>query len=309
MNDGEDCSENEASDVGGREPWSDPYAGCASIGQTASGPHRIEAERRVRMSAPEPFIRIRGASKQFSTQRGVVRALDPVDLDIQRGEFISVIGPSGCGKSTLMMMLAGLALPTGGSIAIDGAPVNGPTADLGIVFQQDVLLEWRTALENVMLQAEIRKLDKKQSLEEAHRLLAMVGLDGFKDAYPHELSGGMRQRVSICRALLHRPSLLVMDEPFGALDALTRDQLQIDLMRLWADRKMTVMFITHSIVEAVFLSDRVVVMSSRPGKVESIIPIDLPRPRRLAARESAEFLHDIQRVTSIFESLGVLNDH
>jgi len=159
-----------------------------------------------------------------------------------------------------------------------------------------------------MLQAEIRNLDRKAALDKAHRLLAMVGLEKFANAYPHELSGGMRQRVSICRALLHDPSLLVMDEPFGALDALTRDQLQIDLLRLCANHQMTVLFITHSIVEAVFLSDRVVVMSPRPGKIETIVPINLPKPRRISVRESPEFLRDMRTVTSIFESLGVLHE-
>lgn len=254
------------------------------------------------------MIRIQNASKEFDTARGRLRALDPVNLDIDKGEFVSVIGPSGCGKSTLMMLLAGLESPTTGTLSIDGVNVQGPAERLGIVFQQDVLLEWRTALENIMLQAEIRKLDRPASLDHAHRLLAMVGLEKFANAYPHELSGGMRQRVSICRALLHNPSLLVMDEPFGALDALTRDQLQIDLLRLCANHQITVLFITHSIVEAVFLSDRVVVMSPRPGKIETILPIDLPRPRRLSVRESPEFLRDIQTVTAVFESLGVLHE-
>jgi NitT/TauT family transport system ATP-binding protein len=255
-----------------------------------------------------PFVRIEGASKQFKTKRGTVQALEPVSLNIAAGEFVSVIGPSGCGKSTLMMMLAGLTSPSTGSLWLGGTQVNGPVSQLGIVFQQDVLLEWRTALENIVLQAQIRKLDKTEAMREARQLLTMVGLEGFADAYPHELSGGMRQRVSICRALLHRPSLLVMDEPFGALDALTRDQLQIDLQRLCNDRQMTVLFITHSIAEAVFLSDRVVVMAPRPGRVESILSINLPRPRRLFVRESPEFLHYIQQVTTVFESLGVLHD-
>jgi NitT/TauT family transport system ATP-binding protein len=207
-----------------------------------------------------------------------------------------------------MMLLAGLAQPSSGSITLAGSPIEGPVDQLGIVFQQDTLLEWRTALENIVLQAEIRKMDKREATVEARELLKMVGLESFADAYPHELSGGMRQRVSICRALLHEPSLLVMDEPFGALDALSRDQLQIDLQRLCLTRKMTVLFITHSISEAVFLSDRVVVMSARPGRVETVVPIDLPRPRRLSVRESPAFLHYIQGVTTVFERLGVLHD-
>ncbi len=258
--------------------------------------------------AANPFIRIRNVSKTFPGKSGGVRALRPVDLDIQAGEFVSVIGPSGCGKSTLMMMLAGLLQPTSGSITIDGQPISGPFANLGVVFQQDVLLEWRTALQNIVLQDEIRRRDKTQALAEARKLLEMTGLQSFENAYPHELSGGMRQRVSICRALLHKPSLLVMDEPFGALDALTRDQMQIDLLRLWSDRRMTVMFITHSMSEAVFLSDRIVVMSPRPGGIEAVIDVDLPRPRRLAMRDTPEFLAIMARVSGLFESLGVLRE-
>lgn len=260
-------------------------------------------------TAERPFVSVEQVSKQFPGRAGTVLALDKVSLDIREGEFVSVIGPSGCGKSTLMMMLAGLVPTSTGTIRIEGQAISGPARNLGIVFQQDALLEWRSAIDNVVLQAEIRGLDLKQARIEAMRLLKMVGLEAFADAYPHELSGGMRQRVSICRALLHQPSLLVMDEPFGALDALTRDQLQIDLMRLCAERKVTVMFITHSIVEAVFLSDRIVVMSPRPGRIESVIPVELPRPRRLAMRETPEFLGYMKEVTRIFESLGVLRDY
>ena len=255
-----------------------------------------------------PFVTIKGASKTFSGRSGEVRALRPVDLEIGEGEFVSVIGPSGCGKSTLMMMVAGLLAPSDGKISVGGQFVAGPFNNLGVVFQQDVLLEWRTALQNILLQAEIRGLDRAASRAEAAKLLKMTGLEAFADAYPHELSGGMRQRVSICRALLHKPSLLVMDEPFGALDALTRDQMQIDLLRLWSDRRMTVIFITHSMSEAVFLSDRIVVMSPRPGRVEAVIPVNLPRPRRLAMRDSPEFLRHMHEVTSLFESLGVLKE-
>jgi NitT/TauT family transport system ATP-binding protein len=263
---------------------------------------------RARAGGGGEFISIKGVSKRFSGRQGVVQALDAVDLTINDGEFISVIGPSGCGKSTLMMLLAGLEPATTGTIHIGGKKIDGPASDLGIVFQQDVLLEWRTALENVVLQAEIRKQNKAAATERARQLLAMVGLESFASAYPHELSGGMRQRVSICRALLHDPPLLVMDEPFGALDALTRDQLNVDLLRFWSDRRVTVLFVTHSISEAVFLSDRVVVMSPRPGRIETIITIDLPRPRRLSIRETPEFVHYNRMVTEVFKSLGVLRE-
>jgi NitT/TauT family transport system ATP-binding protein len=254
------------------------------------------------------YISIRGTSKSFAGRNSVVQALTEINLDIADGEFVSVIGPSGCGKSTLLMLLAGLEPPSSGTMRVGNKNVDGPTPNLGIVFQQDVLLEWRTALENVLLQAQIRGQDMVQAKARAKELLSMVDLQNFADSYPYELSGGMRQRVSICRALLHAPPLLLMDEPFGALDALTRDQLQIDLLRLWSKQRMTVMFVTHSIAEAVFLSDRIVVMSPRPGKIEEIIKIDLPRPRRLRMRETPEFLTYMQKVTTVFKTLGVLRD-
>jgi NitT/TauT family transport system ATP-binding protein len=254
------------------------------------------------------YIWIRDVSKTFIGRNAVVEAIGAIDLDVADGEFVSVIGPSGCGKSTLLMLLSGLERATRGTIRVGGSLVESPRSDLGIVFQQDVLLEWRTALQNVLLQAEIRGRDMTAATVRATDLLAMVGLEGFAAAYPYELSGGMRQRVSICRALLHEPPLLLMDEPFGALDALTRDQLQIDLLRLWSKQKMTVVFVTHSIPEAVFLSDRIVVMSPRPGRVETIIAIDLPRPRRLALRETSEFLGYTRQVTGVFKTLGVLRD-
>jgi NitT/TauT family transport system ATP-binding protein len=254
------------------------------------------------------YISIRGVSKTFMGRSAIVEAIGAIDLDVADGEFVSVIGPSGCGKSTLLMLLSGLDRATTGTIRVGGKIIDSPTSDLGIVFQQDVLLEWRTALENILLQAEIRGSDRNAAMGRATDLLAMVSLEGFAAAYPYELSGGMRQRVAICRALLHEPPLLLMDEPFGALDALTRDQLQIDLLRLWSKQKMTVVFVTHSIPEAVFLSDRIVVLSPRPGRIEEIIKIDLPRPRRLSMRETPEFLRYNQQVTSVFKALGVLRD-
>jgi NitT/TauT family transport system ATP-binding protein len=254
------------------------------------------------------FLSIRRASKSFASRQEVVRALSDVDLDIKSGEFVAIVGPSGCGKSTLMMLVSGLTKATGGEIFVDGRRIDKPNSDIGIVFQRDVLLDWRTALQNVLLQAQIRKLDMAEATERARHLLKMVGLEGFENAYPHELSGGMRQRVSICRALLHKPPLLVMDEPFGALDALTRDQLQLDLARICAETRMTVLFITHSITEAVFLSDRVVVMSPRPGRIERVIEIELPRPRRLAMRDSKQFVAHAHEITEIFMRLGVLRE-
>jgi len=256
----------------------------------------------------ETHISISGVSKIFQTRSGTVQALQNIDLSIQKGEFVSVLGPSGCGKSTLMMLLSGLDTVSAGRITVGKKHIDKPNPDAGVVFQQDVLLEWRSALQNILIQAEIRKSDMGEATERARQLLKMVSLQDFENAYPKELSGGMRQRVSICRALLHKPPLLLMDEPFGALDAMTRDQLQIDLLRLCSESDMTVFFITHSIAEAIFLSDRVVVMSPRPGRIERIIEIDLPRPRRLAMREDPRFIEYTRELTDIFKSLGVFRE-
>jgi NitT/TauT family transport system ATP-binding protein len=259
-------------------------------------------------SVADAHIAISRVCKTFRGRNGDVHALQDIDLTIRRGEFVSVLGPSGCGKSTLLMLVSGLIPPSHGKIRVGDKTIEQPNSDVGIVFQQDVLLEWRSALQNVMIQAEIRKSDLNAARERARQLLKMVSLEDFEGAYPKELSGGMRQRVSICRALLHKPPLLLMDEPFGALDAMTRDQLQLDLLRLCADNEMTVLFITHSIPEAVFLSDRVVVISPRPGRIERIIDIDLPRPRRLAMREESRFTDHTRELTDIFKSLGVFRE-
>lgn len=254
------------------------------------------------------LITITNVSKRYGTRSGEILALNAVNLGVAEGEFVSVIGPSGCGKSTLLMIVSGLVSKSSGSVQIRAREVTAPYTDCGIVFQQDVLLDWRNVMRNVTLQAEIRGMDIEAAKLRSRELLALVGLVGFEHMYPHELSGGMRQRVSICRALLHDPALLLMDEPFGALDALTRDQLNVDLLRFWQQTRTTVLFITHSISEAVFLSDRVVVMSPRPGRVEAIIPINLPRPRRLAIRQTADFNKYMQEIITIFEKSGVLRE-
>ncbi len=248
-------------------------------------------------------IEIERLSKRFRT--GTV-ALEDVSLTIEPGEFVSVLGPSGCGKSTLVRIVAGLLPATEGQVRIGGRPVSGPHTEIGIVFQSPVLLEWRTVLGNVLLQAELRGLPVESYRPRAEELLAMVGLSECHDHRPHQLSGGMRQRTSICRALVHDPPLLLMDEPFGALDALTREQMRIDIERLWLATGKTVIFITHSVDEAVLLSDRVVVLSPRPGRVERIIPIHLPRPRGLEARKSAGFTAITETITEIFLARGVL---
>ena len=260
-------------------------------------------------SSAEPYLRLQGLSKVYATRDGPVRALDQVSMSERRGQFVSIVGPSGCGKSTLLMIAAGLMSPSSGLVAIDGSAVTRPRTDIGIVFQSPVLLEWRTALGNVMLQAEAKKLERGPAERRARALLAAVGLVGFEDKYPHELSGGMRQRVSLCRALIHDPPQLLMDEPFGALDALTRDQLVLDLQRICNERRMTVLFITHSVPEAVFLSDQVIVMTPRPGRIDRVIDIDLPRPRTLALRETPQFAHYSREVLDLFLARGVLREN
>jgi NitT/TauT family transport system ATP-binding protein len=260
-------------------------------------------------ASPEPYLQVQALSKVYPGDDGPVRALDRVSISQRKGEFVSLVGPSGCGKSTLMMLAAGLTSASDGQILVDAKRVTKPRTDIGIVFQNHVLLDWRTALQNVMLQAEARNMDLKLAEARARELLAAVGLRGFEDKYPKSLSGGMRQRVSICRALLHNPAHLLMDEPFGALDALTRDQLVLDLQDICSKQSVSILFVTHSIAEAVFLSDRVIVMTPRPGKVDRIIDIDLPRPRRLAMREQPQFAAYSREILDIFLARGILREH
>ena len=261
------------------------------------------------MISSAPFIDIRSVNKRYDSADGTgVQALSSVSLGIKEGEFVSLLGPSGCGKTTLMMIVAGLASPTQGEVQIAGRQVNGPYTDLGIVFQNAELLEWRTALQNILLQIEIRKLPTRQYLSAARQLLANVGLKEFEEKYPDELSGGMKQRVALCRALVHDPDILLMDEPFGALDAMTRDQMNADLQRLWMEKRKTAILVTHSIDEAVFMSDRVIVMSARPGSIAQDIAIDLPRPRTLELRDTPDFNTYTGQIRNIFKQLGVFRN-
>ena len=253
------------------------------------------------------MIRVDALSQVYRRARHATHALEGVSLAVRKGEFLAVVGPSGCGKSTLLRLIAGLLSPTGGKIHVDGKAVSGPQTALGIVFQSPVLLEWRTVLDNVLLQLELRDIDPRPYRERAHELLAQVGLAEFADRYPRELSGGMKQRAAIVRALIHDPPLLLMDEPFGALDALTREQMRIDLEALWARSRKTVVFITHSIDEAVLLADRVAVMSPRPGRIEREIAVGLARPRGLDARKRAEFIAASEAIQEIFLARGVLH--
>ena len=252
------------------------------------------------------MVEVRDVTKRFWTKAGPLLALDGVGLSVRRGEFLVVVGPSGCGKSTLLMAIAGLDLPTGGTVTVGGRAVTEPITDVGIVFQRDVLLDWRTALDNILLQVELRRLRKGDYLDRARRMMAMVKLEGFEGRYPFELSGGMRQRVSLCRALIHDPPLLLMDEPFGALDALTREQMLVELHRIWQDTGKSVVFVTHDIREAVFLADRVLVMTPRPGRIAAAVEVGLPRPRSLAMREDEVFARCVGRIREVFEEYGVL---
>ena len=254
------------------------------------------------------FVEVSDVVRVFPTPEGSVRALDGVSFDVREGEFLSIVGPSGCGKTTLAMLIAGLMRPTSGVLAVAGRTVDRPQTSLGIVFQNPVLLAWRSALDNVLLQVEMRGQDPRRHRERALELLNSVGLEGFERRLPHELSGGMKQRVAICRALIHDPPLLLMDEPFGALDALTRDQMTLDIQSICARGGKTVLFITHSITEAVFLSDRIIVMTPRPGRVDTILDVKLPRPRRLAVRDDLQFTAHAREIRDRFMAHGVLRD-
>jgi NitT/TauT family transport system ATP-binding protein len=253
-----------------------------------------------------PHIAVEAVSKTFRRGGVDTDALDGVDLRVSEGEFVAIVGPSGCGKSTLLRLIAGLAVPTKGCVHVGGTAVASPQTNLGIVFQNPVLLDWRSILDNVLIQIELRGLSPKRYKGRALELLEQVGLGGFKDRYPRELSGGMRQRASIVRALIHDPPILLMDEPFGALDALTREQMRIDLEALWLATSKTVLFVTHSIDEAVLLADRVIVMSPRPGRIDRIIKVNLGRPRGLSARKLPEFQAAAEAITAIFLERGVL---
>jgi NitT/TauT family transport system ATP-binding protein len=261
------------------------------------------------LQAGAPFIVLDGVTKSYRGRRTVTHALDSTSLHINRGEFLSVVGPSGCGKSTLLMLVAGLLMPTEGQITVAGEFVTSPITDVGVVFQEDLLLEWKSTIDNILMQGAFRHFPKNSLRQRAHDLLDMVGLSEFTDVYPHELSGGMRQRASICRALVHNPALLLMDEPFGSLDSMTRDQMALDIQRMWADTGATVLFITHSIPEAVMLSDRVLVFGPPPGRIVDELVIDLPRPRHLSVRENPEFGASVVRIRSHLERMGVIQDH
>lgn len=234
-------------------------------------------------------IRVESLFKTYTSRTGRIAALESIDLTIADNEFIALVGPSGCGKSTLLKIVGGLIRPSRGALYINGERRHEPSREVGIVFQEAVLLQWRTVLDNVLLPVEILGLDRAASRQRAMHLLELVGLGGFETRFPRELSGGMQQRVSICRALIHNPSVLLMDEPFAALDAMTREELGLELLRIWDTDKKTVIFVTHNISEAILLSDRVVAMSPRPGRIAKVVNVELPRPRVLDMEFTPEF--------------------
>ncbi len=254
------------------------------------------------------LIRIRGLDMIFLTLRGErIHALSDINVDVGEGEFVTVVGPSGCGKTTLLRILGGLLRRTSGDVVLAGSPVDGPRRDIGIVFQNPILLPWRTVLDNAMLPAEVLGLPREKYRERARDLLKMVGLQGFEDKYPMELSGGMQQRAAITRALLHDPAILLMDEPFGALDAMTREQMNLELQRIWRESGKTILLITHSIPEAVFLGDRILVMTPRPGKLAEVIPVDISRPRSLDVMATPRFGEITHEIRALFAQKGAID--
>jgi NitT/TauT family transport system ATP-binding protein len=250
-----------------------------------------------------PLIDVCDVRKQFRSRSGTfLQALSDTSLAVQAKQFVCIVGPSGCGKSTLLRMMAGLETASSGKILIDGVQVSSPRRDIGLVFQSPVMLPWRTILKNVLVPAEVMKSDTAASLQRAHELLKLVGLEGFGDRYPDELSGGMRQRAAIARALMHDPEILLMDEPFGALDALTREAMNLELLRIWQSSMKTVVLVTHSIEEALLLSDKVAVFAPRPGFVRDLIDVPIARPRSAATRSDPVFISLAEKLRSYFET-------
>jgi len=256
---------------------------------------------RDRTPAAKVALRLAEVRKVF----GTLEAIKNISAEVADGEFISLLGPSGCGKSTLLMMIAGLIQPTSGELVLAGSPISGPRNDVGVVFQSPVLLPWRTVIDNVLFPIELLRLPRAQYLDRAMELLKMTKLEDFADALPRQLSGGMRQRASICRALIHDPNTLLMDEPFSALDAITRDDMAVELLRIWQANRKTVIFVTHSIREAAFLSDRVLVMGRRPATIIDEVRIDLPRPRQIGMTEEEGFNKCVRHLRKSIEASHV----
>jgi NitT/TauT family transport system ATP-binding protein len=249
----------------------------------------------------DSVLSARDLSMTFPNGNGGLRAIHSVQFDVRHQEFVCVVGPSGCGKTTLLRLLAGLLLPTGGEVIFEGQRLTRPRRRIGFVFQDANLMPWRTVLNNVFLPLELQGLAQEQCEQRAHAMIELVGLNGFEDAFPRDLSGGMAQRVAIARAMVHEPDILLLDEPFGSLDALTRERMETELMRIWSARTATVVMVTHSISEAVLLADRVIVLSDRPATVNIDLPISLPRPRRLEMTHTPQFGELVMRVRNAIE--------
>ncbi|MGL4265475.1 MAG: ABC transporter ATP-binding protein [Afipia sp.] len=253
------------------------------------------------MTSPHPLINVCDVRKQFRSRSGtLLEALSDTSLAVQPKQFVCIVGPSGCGKSTLLRMIAGLETASSGTISIDGVPVTVPRRDIGLIFQSPVMLPWRTILKNILVPAEVLKLDPASSRQRAYELLKLVGLDGFGDRYPDELSGGMKQRAAIARALMHDPKILLMDEPFGALDALTREAMNLELLRIWQASTKTVVLVTHSIEEALLLADKVAVFAPRPGFVREVVDVPISRPRSAATRSDPVFIELAEKLRRYF---------
>jgi NitT/TauT family transport system ATP-binding protein len=252
-------------------------------------------------TATAPGVAIKGVHMQFHRRGQTTTVLDDINFDVRPAEFLGIVGPSGCGKTTLLRIVGGLIDALAGSVVIGGKAIDGPGPDRGFVFQQDSLFPWRTLTDNVRFGLEVQGTRKKASIERAMEVIRLVGLGDFANHYPHELSGGMRQRANLARALAIEPDVLLMDEPFSALDAQTREFMQAELLRIWQQERKTVIFITHQIDEAVYLSDRVVVMSSRPGRIREIVDVDLPRPRDLRVKRTPEFVEYTDAIWRMIE--------
>jgi len=269
----------------------------------------VAVNENVRTVAPasdvaREAIVVRRLAKRYGSAADAVDALHNIDFTVREGEFMAVVGPSGCGKSTLLKILAGLMPASGGEALLNGAPIAGPRRDIGVVFQSPVLFPWRSVLGNVLLPVDVQRLGRERMTARALDLIALVGLSGFERRFPWELSGGMQQRVALVRALIHDPALLLMDEPFGALDALTREAMNVELQRIWLERRKTVVFITHSTAEAVFLADRVLVMTPRPGRIADLLAIDFARPRSIDIMNTDAFGTHVRRIRAALNAGG-----
>jgi NitT/TauT family transport system ATP-binding protein len=264
----------------------------------------VAAQAIARADTARAVISVRHLSQRYGAGADAIVALQDIDFAVAEGEFISIVGPSGCGKSTLLKILAGLLPASEGDAALNGTPIEGPRKDIGMVFQTPVLFPWRSVLGNVLLPADVQRLGREEMTKRAMELLALVGLTGFERRYPWELSGGMQQRVALVRALIHDPALLLMDEPFGALDALTRETMNVELQRIWMERRKTVLFVTHSTTEAVFLADRVLVMTARPGRIGDMLEVKLPRPRSLDVMSTEAFGVHTRRIRAVLSGGG-----